>query len=685
MALLLSLSLSLSLSLCLSLSLVSPWSTFQGSWRRWPFEVTSIVEFEVPVFDRIPSLVAALGELRGSAAGSSGACICFMMEERWYRREGMGTVVVSSRSKDQRKPTHETSIMSLSKHIDAEELIQQAADHPYVGLVQRAGGKSSRKHHSGAHAGRYDTEQIPKYTIPAKGISEDAAYQIITDELSLDGKPTLNLASFVHTWMPEKGTKLMSENMNINLCDQDEYPATMSMHARCVSMLADLWKAPKEFDEHGKRKPAMGVATTGSSEAIMLGCLAAKKRWQNRMKAQGKSFKEPGPNMVFGSNAQVAIEKFARYFDVEERLVPISENSRYCLDINKAIEMVDENTICVVVILGSTYTGHYEDVLGMSKLLDAYQEKTGIDIPIHVDGASGAMVAPFAHPHLKWSFEVPRVLSINTSGHKFGMVYPGLGWVLFRSTEMVPKELIFELHYLGSVEYSFGLNFSRPAAPVLGQLFNFLNLGFEGYKGVMRADLQNARLLSRALELSGYYEVLSDIHRPVSKVSEVGAKLGALDEHDPEGYTPGLPVVSFKWSKAFVEKNPHLEQRWMQTLLRAKGWIVPNYNLSPDLESVDILRVVVRENLSADMIDMLVADIMEITESLESDSAAAHLAKITSKVTENGNRAENEEEQKGGATTNHKKHHHHHNSHDKHRANLEKGSGTKAKGYSKQC
>ena len=473
----------------------------------------------------------------------------------------------------------------------------------------------------------------------------------------------------------------------INMCDQDEYPATQALHSRAISMLADLWKAPKEVDENGKRKPAMGVATTGSSEAIMLACLAAKKRWQHKMKAQGKSFKEPGPNMVFGCNAQVAIEKFARYFDVEERLVPVSHESRYCLDINKAIDMVDENTICVVVILGSTYTGHYEDVEGMAKLLDEYEKKTGIDIPIHVDGASGAMVAPFATPDLKWSFDIPRVESINTSGHKFGMVYPGLGWVLFRDNDQVPKELVFELHYLGSVEYSFGLNFSRPAHPVIGQMFNFINLGFEGYRRVMQSDLQNARLLSRALEKSGLYEVLSEIHKPLptsagsNLIKEAGAKITGkheINEHSAESYRPGLPVVSFRWSESFRNRNPQLEQRWMQTLLRAKGWIVPNYNLSPDLEDIDILRVVVRENLSESMIEQLVYDIITITESLEKEGKEGgfrHLAEVTSKHTEETTGAHDKKHSTG----------HHNAAHDKHRGGLPKGSGVKATGYSKQC
>lgn len=252
--------------------------------------------------------------------------------------------------------------------------------------------------------------------------------------------------------------------------------------------------------------------------------------------------------------------------------------------------MCDENTIGVFNILGSTYTGHYEPALELQKALDDLQERTGLDIPIHIDGASGGFVAPFAHPNLKWNFELPRVVSINTSGHKYGMVLAGLGWVVFRSEDVLPKELVFELHYLGSVEYSFGLNFSRPAAPVLAQYFNFLNLGFEGYKAIMQEDLKNARLLSRALELSGLYDVLSDIHRPASTVSSVAQKVGVADDLDAEAYMAGLPVVSFKWTDQVTKQSPHLigQQRLMQTLLRAKGWIVPNYNLPAGLADVEM-------------------------------------------------------------------------------------------------
>jgi len=286
------------------------------------------------------------------------------------------------------------------------------------------------------------------------------------------------------------------------------------------------------------------------------------------------------------------------------------------------MEYVDENTIGVYVILGSTYTGHYEPVKEIAELLDEYEARTGNSVPIHVDGASGGFVAPFVTPSLEWDFRIPRVVSINTSGHKFGLAYVGVGWVIWRSAKYLPKDLIFELHYLGSVEYSFSLNFSRPAHPIIAQYFNFLHLGFQGYRNVALADLKNARTLSRALERSGYFAVLSDIHRLVGGSGDTTAR--SANEGDVELYEPGLPVVAFRFSDDFQQKHPDIRQKWIQTLLRTKGWIVPNYDLAPDLSQVDILRVVVKENFTEALLDRLVADIIEITEDLTNQSSSAH-------------------------------------------------------------
>jgi glutamate decarboxylase len=403
--------------------------------------------------------------------------------------------------------------------------------------------------------------------------------------------------------MPPEGEKLFIENLNKNIVDMDEYPAAANIHNRCVSIIADLWKAPKD-------SKAIGTATAGSSEAIMLGGLALKRRWQAARKAAEKDASKP--NIVFGANAQVALEKFARYFEVETRLVPVKASNGFIMDPNDALQYIDENTIGVMVILGSTYTGHFENVQLMSHLLDDLQDRTGLDIPIHVDGASGGFIAPFAYPSLKWGFDVSRVVSINTSGHKFGLVYPGLGWIIWRNESYLHKDLVFELHYLGSTEYTFTLNFSKPAAPIVAQMFNFLNLGFDGYRDIARKDLRNARLLSNALENTKYFKVFSDIHRPISEEAVTAHPDSA------ESYQFGLPVVSFRLSDEYKQKHPHVQQTWVQTLLRIKGWIVPNYNAPPDEQETEILRVVVRETLSQDLIERLIVDLIETAENLMS-------------------------------------------------------------------
>ncbi|CAK5272097.1 unnamed protein product [Mycena citricolor] len=495
--------------------------------------------------------------------------------------------------------------MSLSRHINAEDVIQNCKEHPFRKHAQQEGRQTLHQSWSRDE----DAARVSKYTIPQEGIPSKAAYQLLHDETALDGNPLLNLASFVHTWMPEEADKLIMENMNKNQVDLDEYPAATIIHNRCISMLADLWKAPKD----GK---AIGTSTAGSSEAIMLGGLAMKKRWQEARKAAGKDYFHP--NIVFGSNAQVALEKFARYWDVEARLVPVNASTNYVMNPHDALPFIDENTIGVMVILGSTYTGHFENVGLMSDLLDELQEKTGLDVPIHVDGASGGFIAPFAYPDLKWAFDVKRVVSINTSGHKFGLVYAGLGWILWRDESYLHKDLVFELHYLGSVEYSFTLNFSKPAAPIIVQMFNFLNLGFEGYRRIAIKDLRNARMLSRALDAT-YFTVLSNIHKPSERGQRELPQTENTDE--PEFYERGLPVVSFRLSDKFQSEYPHVEQSWIQSMLRTKGWIVPNYNAPQGEADTQILRVVVRETLSEDLIERLIVDILEITEGLMGTSA----------------------------------------------------------------
>ncbi|KAI5816568.1 pyridoxal phosphate-dependent transferase [Pyronema omphalodes] len=500
--------------------------------------------------------------------------------------------------------------MSLSKHVDPDELIASLRASPASHRPMDSTATSSHPSTHHVYSGRYQSSlTIPKFRIPTSGCSSHTIYQLIRDELDLDGRPNLNLASFVNTYMDPYADRLMSENIAKNLADADEYPVVQSMHSRCISMLANLWNIPKG-------ETAVGTATTGSSEAIHLGGLAMKRLWQEKRRKEGKSIERP--NVIMGHNCQVALEKFARYFEVEARLLPVSKESNWCLDPKLVEQNVDENTIGVFVILGSTYTGHYEPVEEVAKVLDKVQQEKGFDVPIHVDGASGAMVAPFIGAGgMKWDFRLDRVHSISTSGHKFGLVYAGLGWQIWRDQKYLPKELIFELHYLGGTEQTFTLNFSRPGAQVIAQYFNFLSLGEEGYRSIMLNAMANARILSNALEKSGWYVCESDIHRERGGAWEkLKGKLGTEDVEDVEAYRPGLPVVAFRLSDEFKKEYPHVKQQSVSTLLRVKGYIIPNYALPPNGQNIEILRVVVRESMGADLMDMLISDILSTTETL---------------------------------------------------------------------
>ncbi|KAL2161354.1 hypothetical protein VTH06DRAFT_8576 [Thermothelomyces fergusii] len=479
---------------------------------------------------------------------------------------------------------------------------------------------SLSRHHLTPFSTPYASQRdIPKYQIPQDGAPADTVYEMLKDELDLDGRPNLNLASFVDTYLDGNAHRLMADNMGKNLADNDEYPAMLAISNRCVSILANLWGVRK-----GER--AVGSPTVGSSEAVHLGGLAMKRRWQERRRARGRDTARP--NIIMGANAQVALLKFARYFEVEARVLPVSAKSKYCLDPDLVRENIDENTIGVFVILGSTYTGHYEPVEEISRILDEFQEKTGVDIPIHLDAASGGFVAPFTHAGAggrRWNFELPRVVSINASGHKYGLVTAGVGWIIWRDQSYLPRDLIFELHYLGGTEESFTLNFSRPGAQVIVQYYNLIHLGFAGYREIMENCLANARLLSQSLEATGWYTCLSDIHRPVPAAARDAAADQAGDgttttaapaAETSAGYVAGLPVVSFRLTDEFRREYPHVRQETVSLLLRARQWIVPNYALPPGEDGTEILRVVVRVNMSFDLLDRLLTDIVKVTETL---------------------------------------------------------------------
>ncbi|MEW2459205.1 glutamate decarboxylase [Microbacterium sp. K41] len=417
----------------------------------------------------------------------------------------------------------------------------------------------------------------PRHVIPDAESLPSTAKQIVEDETILDGNARLNLATFVSTWMDDEAKQVYMASFDKNMIDKDEYPQTAAIEDNCWHMLANLWHAPDAAR-------SIGTSTIGSSEACMLGGLAFKRRWQQARRAAGKD--ASSPNLVMSSAVQVCWEKFCNYFDVEPRFVPISEEHK-TLDGHELEKYVDENTIGVVAIMGVTYTGMYEPVAQIAAALDEIQKNTGLDIPIHVDGASGAMIAPFLQPDLEWDFRLERVHSISTSGHKYGLVYPGLGWVVWRDAQWLPEDLVFQVSYLGGEMPTFALNFSRPGAQVLLQYYLFLRLGFEGYRAVQQASQDVAKFLSAGI-----------------------AKLDAF-----ELWNDGSDIPVFAWRL----KQGHTDN-WtlydLQDRLRMRGWLVPAYPMPADLEELTVQRIVVRNGLSmdlaAELLDAITAEVAHL-------------------------------------------------------------------------
>jgi glutamate decarboxylase len=421
------------------------------------------------------------------------------------------------------------------------------------------------------------TEGIPKDALPPDGMDPRVAYRLIHDELLLDGNSRQNLATFVTTFMDAEAERLFAETSDKNMIDKDEYPQTAEIEGRCVRMISQLWHSPDHED-------ATGTSTTGSSEAVMLGGLALKWKWRQQREAAGLATDKP--NLVMGINVQVVWEKFCRYWDVEPRYAPIEEG-RLQLNAEEALKLVDENTIGVVAILGSTFDGSYEPVQEISAALDALAASGGPDVPMHVDGASGGFIAPFLDPDLEWDFRVPRVRSINASGHKYGLVYPGVGWVIWRTPDDLPEDLVFHVNYLGGDMPTFALNFSRPGAQVIAQYYNFIRLGFEGYREIQQACRDTAMYLAGAIAAMGPYELASD-----------GSQ---------------LPVCFFRLKPDVTNYTVYD----VSAKMRERGWQVPAYSLPANLTDVSGLRVVVRNGFGHDMAELFLDDLARATEFLE--------------------------------------------------------------------
>nr|WP_203416175.1 glutamate decarboxylase [Jiangella ureilytica] len=437
----------------------------------------------------------------------------------------------------------------------------------------------------GMHVDAYDDRYgnafllraAPDDRLPQVGMPADDAMRLIGEELVLDGIPMRNLATFVTTWMEPQAQRVIAENLHRNYIDHAEYPQTAVIEQRCIRMLARLFHAPGE---------TTGTRTQGSSEAIMLGALSLKWKWRQRREAAGTSTERP--NLVFGGDVHVVWEKFCRYFDVEPRIIPLRPD-RYTIGPEDVEPHVDENTIGVAAVLGTTFTGHADDVSGINDLLVRLREERGIDVPLHVDGASGGFVWPFLYPHTEWDFRLEQVRSINVSGHKYGLVYPGIGWLIFRTRDDLAEELVFYENYLGKRDATFTLNFSTNASMVLAQYYNFVRYGFDGYRFIMQTMQANARALAERVMAAGDFELVGD--------------------KDAEQ----LPLVAFR----LAGDHDYDEFDVAGQLAAERGWMLPAYTLPPNAEHLTIMRALVKQTLGRSLAETLADDLAEACATLD--------------------------------------------------------------------
>jgi len=410
---------------------------------------------------------------------------------------------------------------------------------------------------------------MPKYRIPEHEHDPRHAYQVVADELMLDGNSRQNLATFCQTWVEPEVRKLMDLTIDKNIIDKDEYPQTAELESRCVHILADLWNSP-----HAQN--TLGTSTTGSSEAAMLGGMALLWKWRARQQAAGKAYDKP--NLVTGP-VQICWHKFTRYWGVELREIPM-EGDRLVMTPEEVVKRVDENTIGVVPTLGVTFTCDYEPVEAVAKALDELEADSGLDIPMHVDAASGGFIAPFVEPDLVWDFRLARVKSINTSGHKFGLAPLGVGWVIWRDASDLPEDLIFNVNYLGGNMPTFALNFSRPGGQIVAQYYNFLRLGRDGYRKIHEAGYRTARYLAEEIARMGPFEIIN-------------------------GGRGGIPALAWKLRE---DAKLGFTLFDLADRLRVTGWQVPAYTLPANRQDLAVQRILVRHDFSRDLANLMLDD-----------------------------------------------------------------------------
>lgn len=421
----------------------------------------------------------------------------------------------------------------------------------------------------------------PTDRIPDGPTTPQVAYQMVKDETFPQTQPRLNLATFVTTYMDEYATRLMNETINVNYIDETEYPRVALMAQKCVNIIANLWNTP----EASKWKT--GAVGIGSSEACMLGGVSAWLRWRDRRKAQNKAYDKP--NFVISSAFQVVWEKFSQLWQIEMRTVPLTKEHP-TLDPAEAMKLCDENTICIVPITGVTWTGMNDDVETLDKMVTDYNKRTGNELCIHVDAASGGFIMPFLYPEVKWDFRLNNVLSISTSGHKFGLVYPGLGWTIWRDKKYLPSDMSFSVNYLGADITQVGLNFSRPGAQILGQYYQFIRLGFQGYKTIQQ----------NCMDITKY------LHEEIGKMPQF------------QNYSKEVVNPLFIWMlKPEYDKVSNWTLYDLQYKLQQNGWMVPAYTLPMNMENTVVMRIVCRQGFSRDMADMLLNDIRMAVQELD--------------------------------------------------------------------
>lgn len=425
-----------------------------------------------------------------------------------------------------------------------------------------------------------EDNDLPKYKLAKKSVQSDVAYRMVKDELEDEGNARQNLATFCQTYMEPEATKIMAETLEKNAIDKSEYPRTAELENRCVNILADLWHAQK-------KEEFLGTSTVGSSEACMLGGMSLKFSWLKRAKKLGLDLNAKRPNLVISSSYQVCWEKFCTYWDIEMREVPLDEND-LSLNMDKVMDYVDEYTIGIVGIMGITYTGRYDDIKKLDSLVEEYNKHTDYKVYIHVDAASGGFYTPFVEPEIEWDFKLKNVVSINASGHKYGLVYPGIGWILWRDKKFVPDELIFNVSYLGGEMPTMAINFSRSASQIIGQYYNFVRFGFDGYREIHERTHEVAKYIIKEIKKTGRFKIVN----------------GA--QH--------LPILCY----SLKDKDA---QKWnlydLSDRLRMHGWQVPTYPMPDNLNNLIVQRIVCRADFGMNVAVEFIQDFKQCLADLD--------------------------------------------------------------------